>query len=135
MHLLHYMYEIRLVDEISELKGLQRANVDNEELSLGKLLFENLSSEHFDLSHYSDAYAIELEKLIDSKSKGKTIVVKLEKAKEETKDLVEKFVIQKQRGLCRYCKEGFDRTDIIVSKGLANKKYYHKECADRLYII
>ena len=88
MHLLHYMYEIRLVDEISELKGLQRANVDNEELSLGKLLFENLSSEHFDLSHYSDAYAIELEKLIDSKSKGKTIVVKTEKAKEETKDLV-----------------------------------------------
>ncbi|HYT02811.1 MAG TPA: hypothetical protein VEL70_07855, partial [Candidatus Acidoferrum sp.] len=30
---------------------------------------------------------------------------------------VERFVIQKQRGLCRYCKEGFDRTDIIASKG------------------
>jgi len=48
---------------------------------------------------------------------------------------VERFVIQKQRGLCRYCKEGFVRTDIIVSRGRANKKYYHKECADRLYII
>jgi len=48
---------------------------------------------------------------------------------------VERFVIQKQRGLCRYCKEGFVRTDIIISRGRANKKYYHKECADRLYII
>lgn len=70
------------------MKGLQRANVDIKELSLGKLLVENLSSQHFDLSQYSDAYAKELEKLIDSKSKGKTIVVKPEKAKEETKDLV-----------------------------------------------
>ena len=76
MHLLHYLDEIRPVDEISELKGLQRVNVDNKELSLGKLLVENLSSEHFDISQYSDAYAKELEKLIESKVKGKTIVAK-----------------------------------------------------------
>lgn len=88
MHLLHYMDEIRPVDEISELKGLQRANVDNKELSLGKLLVENLSSEHFDVSQYSDAYAKELEKLIDLKAKGKVIVAKPEKMREETKDLV-----------------------------------------------
>jgi len=88
MHLLHYIDEIRPVDEISELKELQRANVDNKELSLGKLLVENLSSEHFDLSQYSDAYAKELEKLIDSKVKGKTIVAEPQKVKEETKDLV-----------------------------------------------
>jgi DNA end-binding protein Ku len=88
MHLLHYLDEIRPVDEISELKELQRANVDTKELSLGKMLVENLSSEHFDLSQYSDAYAKELEKLIDSKAKGKPIVTKPEKAKEETKDLV-----------------------------------------------
>ena len=88
MHLLHYLDEIRPVDEISELKELRRANVDNKELSLGKLLVENLSSEHFDLSQYSDAYAKELEKLIDSKAKGKTIVAKPEKAKEETKESV-----------------------------------------------
>jgi DNA end-binding protein Ku len=86
MHL-HYIDEIRPVDEISELKELQRANVDNKELSLGKLLVENLSSEHFDLSQYSDAYAKELEKLIDSKAKGKTIVVKPEKANEDPKIL------------------------------------------------
>ena len=62
--------------------------MDTKELSLGKILVENLSSEHFDLSQYSDAYAKELEKLIDSKAKGKTIVAKPEKVKEETKDLV-----------------------------------------------
>ena len=66
MHLLHYIGEIRPVDEISELKGLQRTNVDNKELSLGKLLVENLSSQHFDIGQLSDAYARELEKLIDS---------------------------------------------------------------------
>ncbi len=55
MHLLHYIDEIRPVYEISELNGIQRANVDIRELSLGKLLVENLSSEHFDVSQYSDA--------------------------------------------------------------------------------
>lgn len=44
--------------------------MDTKELSLGKMLVENHSSEHFDLSQYSDAYARELEKLIDSKAKG-----------------------------------------------------------------
>jgi non-homologous end joining protein Ku len=55
---------------------------------LRKLLVEKLSSQHFDISQYSDAYARELEKLIDSKAKGKTIVVRPEKVKEATKDLV-----------------------------------------------
>ena len=64
MHLLHYIDDIRPVDEISELRDLQRAAVDNKELSLGKLLVKNLSSEDFDLSKYSDTYAKELEKLI-----------------------------------------------------------------------
>ena len=48
-----------------------------------------MSSEHFDLSKYSDTYAKELEKLIESKVKGKTIAAEPEKIKEEeTKDLV-----------------------------------------------
>ena len=56
---------------------------------MGKLLVENLSSEHFDPSKYSDAYAKELEKLIESKVKGRTIVAEPQKVKEdETKDLV-----------------------------------------------
>jgi DNA end-binding protein Ku len=89
MHLLHYIDDIRPVDEISELKDLKRVAVDNKEVSLGKLLVENLSSEHFDLSKYSDAYAKELEKLIESKVKGRIVVAEPQKVKEdETKDLV-----------------------------------------------
>lgn len=88
-HLLHYIDDIRPVDEISELRDLQRAAVDNKELSLGKLLVENLSNEQFDLSKYSDAYAKELEKLIESKVKGRMTVARPQKVKEdETKDLV-----------------------------------------------
>jgi len=89
MHLLHYIDDIRPVDEISELRDLQRAAVDNKELSLGKLLVENLSSEDLDLSKYSHTYAKELEKLIDTKVKGRMIVAEPQKVKEEeTKDLV-----------------------------------------------
>jgi DNA end-binding protein Ku len=88
MHLLHYLDEIRPVDEIDALKDIQRANVDSKELSLGKLLVENLTSEHLDLSKYSDAYTEELEKLIDAKSKGKTVIGKPVEKVEQTKDLV-----------------------------------------------
>jgi DNA end-binding protein Ku len=62
--------------------------VDSKELSLGEITGENLSSEHLDISQYSDAYTKELEQLIDSKSKVKTIVVMPGRAKEETKDFV-----------------------------------------------
>jgi len=41
---------------------------------------------------------------------------------------VERFVIQKQRGLCRHCGEGFVRTDIVVSRGRSNRKCYHRQC-------
>jgi hypothetical protein len=51
MHILHHLDEIRLADEIPELKGMQRVCLNSNELSLGKLL----SSEHLDLSKYSDA--------------------------------------------------------------------------------
>ena len=89
MHMLHYIDEIRPVDEIGKLKGISRANVDSKQLSLGKLLVENLSNEHFDISQYSDAYSKELEKLIDSKVKGKTVITKpVEKVKEDTTDLL-----------------------------------------------
>ena len=98
MHMLHYIDEIRPVDEINELKGIQRANVDTKELSLGKLLVENLSSEHFDVSQYSDTYAKELAKLIDSKVKGKTVIAKpAERVKEDTRDLVAALKASLQR--------------------------------------
>ena len=88
MHVLHYLDDIRPADDIPELKEMQKVNLDNKELSLGKLLVENLSSEHLDLSKYSDAYTEELEHLIDSKVKGKPISKKPIEKVEETQDLV-----------------------------------------------
>ena len=67
---------------------MQKANLDNKELSLGKWLVENLSSDHLDLSKYSDAYTEELEYLIDSKVKGKPISKKPIEKVQETQDLV-----------------------------------------------
>jgi DNA end-binding protein Ku len=88
MHILHYQDEIRPADEISELNEIQKVSLDSKELSLGKLLVENLSSEHLDLSKYSDTYTKELEKLIDSKVKGKPLVEKPMEKVQETQDLV-----------------------------------------------
>jgi DNA end-binding protein Ku len=67
---------------------MQKVNLDSKELSLGKLLVENLSSEHLDLSKYSDTYTNELQKLIDSKIKGKPMVEKPIEKVEETQYLV-----------------------------------------------
>lgn len=91
MQMLHYIDEIRPVDELDELKGIQQqqTNIDNKELALGKMLVENLSNEHFDIGQYSDMYAKELEKLIDSRVKGKVPTSKpIEKAKDNTPDLI-----------------------------------------------
>lgn len=88
MHIIHYLDEIRPADEIPELKNTQKVSLDSKELSLGKLLVENLSTDHLDLSKYSDAYSKELEKLIDSKVKGKPISEKPVEKVQETRDLV-----------------------------------------------
>jgi len=48
---------------------------------------------------------------------------------------VERYIIQKQRGLCRHCRELFVRTDTVVIRGHPNKKYYHQQCANLLNIL
>jgi DNA end-binding protein Ku len=64
--------------------------VDSKELSLGKTLVENLTTEKFDLGQYSDSYAKELEKLIEAKSKGKKVTIQQEKEQPEgTTDILE----------------------------------------------
>jgi DNA end-binding protein Ku len=88
MHQLKYLDEIRPMDEIGNFDSLQK--VDSKELSLGKTLVENLTTEKFDPGQYSDTYAKELEKLIDAKSKGQEIVPKqVEETPEETTDIIE----------------------------------------------
>jgi DNA end-binding protein Ku len=88
MHQLKYLDEIRPMDEIGNLDSLHK--VDSKELSLGKTLVENLTTEKFDPSQYSDTYAKELEKLIEAKSKGQKVVPKqVEEEPEETTDIIE----------------------------------------------
>jgi DNA end-binding protein Ku len=88
MHQLKYLDEIRPMDEIAELDSSQK--IDVKELSLGKTLVENLTTEKFDPGLYSDTYAKELEKLIEAKSKGQKVTVKEEEEEpEETTDILE----------------------------------------------
>jgi non-homologous end joining protein Ku len=87
MHQLKYLDEIRPMDEVGDLGNLQQ--VDSKELSLGKTLVENLTTERFDLGQYSDSYAKELQKLIEAKSKGQKVTAKQEEEPKETTDILE----------------------------------------------
>ena len=91
MHLLHYLDEIRPMDEIKEraASAANKIKLEEQELALGKMLVEQLGSNRFDISNYSDAYASELERLIEAKSQGKIHTVEEEEPKETTKDLLE----------------------------------------------
>jgi non-homologous end joining protein Ku len=74
------------MDEVGELDSSPK--IDATELSLGTRLVENLTAEEFDLGQYSDAYARELEKLIEAKSRGEKITIEKEEKPEETIDLL-----------------------------------------------
>ena len=88
MHQLKYLDEIRPMDEIGGLDSSQK--IDAKELSLGKSLVENLTTEKFDPGQYSDTYAKELEKLIEAKSKGQEVTSGTEEeGAEETTDILE----------------------------------------------
>jgi DNA end-binding protein Ku len=84
MHQLHYIDEIKPVDEIEEMSEVASAAVasnsssqppiDSKEISLGKTLVENLTSNEFDISQYSDEYTKQLEQLINAKASGKKTI-------------------------------------------------------------
>ena len=93
MHQLHYLDEIRPMDEI---KGLEAAaasskiKIEEHEISLGKTLVKNLTSESFDPSKYSDAYARQLEELVSAKAEGKRHIITEPAAELDSgKDLLE----------------------------------------------
>lgn len=71
--------------------GLESSQkIDAKELSSGKTLVENLTSDKFDPGQYSDAYAKELENLIETKSKRQKVVAKVEEEEpEETTNILE----------------------------------------------
>jgi DNA end-binding protein Ku len=91
MHVLHYLDEIKPMDEIKEISesASNKVKLDEQELSLGKTLVEQLTSKEFDVSDYSDAYAKQLETMINAKAQGKTHVIKEVAEPAEAKDLLE----------------------------------------------
>ena len=92
MYVLHYLDEIRAMDEIKEISvnATNKVKLGEQELALGKILVEQLGSDRFDIGNYSDAYAKELEKLIEAKSHGELHIVKEEEEPKETaRDLLE----------------------------------------------
>ena len=63
---------------------------EEQEIELGKMLVDNLTSEDLDLGQYSDAYAAKLRELINQKARGKVHVIKEEKEEPESRrDLLE----------------------------------------------
>src|SRR5215213_9050080 len=90
MHQLKYLDEIKPMDEVEGISSSQHPKIEDKELSLGKTLVDNLTSEQFDIGKYSDTYSKELEKLIDAKSKGQNVTISEEEEKaEDTTNLLE----------------------------------------------
>jgi DNA end-binding protein Ku len=90
MHQLKYLDEIKPMDEVEGISSSQQPKVEDKELSLGKTLVDNLTSEQFDIGKYSDTYSKELEKLIEAKSKGQKVTIREEEEKaEDTANLLE----------------------------------------------
>jgi DNA end-binding protein Ku len=88
MHTLHYISEIKPVEEINEISESKVPEIDKNEMSLGKLLVENLTSKDFDISRYNDEYVEKLE-LIKAKAKGEIQVVrKVAMEPRQTPDLI-----------------------------------------------
>ncbi|MGH9966200.1 MAG: Ku protein [Nitrososphaeraceae archaeon] len=89
MHTLHYIDEIKPVEDIEEISKTKVPEIDKNEMSLGKLLVENLTSKDFDISRYHDEYIEELEELIKSKAKGEVqLIRKVTKEPRQTPDLI-----------------------------------------------
>ncbi|MGH9993177.1 MAG: hypothetical protein ACREAZ_11170, partial [Nitrososphaera sp.] len=67
-----------------------RIKIEEQEIELGKMLVDNLTSKDLDLGQYSDAYAGKLRELINEKALGKVHVIKEEQEEPESgKDLLE----------------------------------------------
>ena len=63
LHTLHYISEIKPLEDINEASEIKSPSIAEKERSLGQLLVESLASKDFDISRYNDEYTEELEKL------------------------------------------------------------------------
>lgn len=89
MHTLHYLDEIKPVEDIKEISETKVPEIDKNEMSLGKLLVESLTSKGFDISRYHDEYVEKLQDLIKAKAKGEVQVIRhAAKKPKQTQDLI-----------------------------------------------
>jgi DNA end-binding protein Ku len=92
MHALHFLDEIRPIDEIKELSDFASSKIklDDKEIQLGKTLVDQLTSDEFDASEYTDTYSKAVEDLIEAKAKGKELITAPEVGGQQpTRDLLE----------------------------------------------
>jgi DNA end-binding protein Ku len=75
---LKYAAEVRPPSELAP--QLPSVSVPKKELDLGRMLFEQLSEDGFELSRWTNHYADDLRKLIDAKVKGQDVVTPPEEA-------------------------------------------------------
>jgi non-homologous end joining protein Ku len=112
--------------------------VDSKELSIGKTLVENLSTEKFDPGQYSDSYAKELEKLIEAKSKGQKVPIKeVEETAEETTDIIEALKASlkvKGKSSTSAAAKAKEKMGMAVSKIVWNRLLYTQEKTSRNYL-
>jgi DNA end-binding protein Ku len=89
LHTLHYMDEIKPVEDIKEISEAKVPEIEKNEMELGKLLVDNLTSKTFDMSRYHDEYVEELKDLVNVKAKGEVQVVRQAMKKpRQTQDLI-----------------------------------------------
>lgn len=86
MHVLHYLSEVKSMEEIPEMKQL--VVVSEEELKLAQMLVQKLSGE-FDISQFKDEFAEKIKELIKAKVEGKEFTSKEEKEEVVTESLVD----------------------------------------------
>ena len=91
MHVLHYLEEIKPMDEIKEISAssMTKIKLEEQELALGRTLVDKLSSEQLDIGEYSDSYAAQLQSLIEAKTQGRIHVIPEEVPEQSSKDLLE----------------------------------------------
>jgi len=91
MHVLHYLDEVKPMNEIKEIAAAASSKIklEEQELTLGRTLVEQLSSDRLDIGEYSDSYATQLKEMIEAKAHGKIHVVDEKVPQEAGKDLLE----------------------------------------------
>ncbi len=87
MHILHYLGEVRNIEELEEIKGL--VTLTEQEINLALALIEKMSSKELDLSRYKDRYTEMLKELIQAKIKGEELVKEEEKEEAKAADLMD----------------------------------------------